>query len=76
MILGQHNALTAQPWVHDNRPLSSLASWPPEPCRWLGYNAIIQSFVNEDRTLANPASAPWRRRLASRLADFMEGFMH
>ncbi|MGE7994202.1 NAD(P)/FAD-dependent oxidoreductase [Pseudomonas sp. NPDC089554] len=76
LILGQHNELTAQPWVHDNRPLSSLASWPPEPCRWLGYNAIIQSFVHEDRTLANPGSAPWRRRLASGLADFMEGFMH
>ncbi|MEA5671082.1 FAD-binding oxidoreductase [Pseudomonas sp. MH2] len=76
LILGQHNELTAQPWVHDNRPLSSLASWPPEPCRWLGYNAIIQSFVHEDRTLANPASPAWRRRLASGLAGFMEGFMH
>jgi len=76
LILDQHNALTAQPWVYDNRPLSSLASWPPEPCRWLGYNAIIKSFVHEDRTLADPGSAPWRRRLASNLADFMEGFMH
>ncbi|HDS1734603.1 FAD-dependent oxidoreductase [Pseudomonas sp. BP8] len=76
LMLDQHNALTAQPWVHDNRPLSSLASWPPEPCRWLGYNAIIKSFVHEDRTLANPTSAPWRRRLASSMADFMEGFMH
>ncbi|MFK9096869.1 NAD(P)/FAD-dependent oxidoreductase [Pseudomonas guariconensis] len=75
LILGQHNALTAQPWVYDNRPLSSLASWPPEPCRWLGYNAIIRSFVYEDQTLAQPGSAPWRRRLASTLADFMEGFM-
>lgn len=76
LLLGQHNALTAQPWVHDNRPLSSLASWPPEPCRWLGYNAIIQSFVFEDRTLASPASPPWRRRMASGLADFMQGFMN
>ena len=75
LILGQHNALTAQPWVHDNRALSSLASWPPEPCRWLGYNAIIRSFVFEDKTLASPASPPWRRRLASNLASFMEGFM-
>ncbi|EKT4466984.1 FAD-dependent oxidoreductase [Pseudomonas putida] len=75
LILDQHNALTAQPWVYDNRPLSSLATWPPEPCRWLGYNAIIQSFVHEDQTLANPGSAPWRRRLAIALADFMEGFM-
>ena len=67
LILGQHNALTAQPWVYDNRPLSSLASWPPEPCRWLGYNAIIRSFVHEDQTLAQPGSAPgegaWPARL-------------
>jgi len=76
LILGQHNALTAQPWVYDNRALSSLASWPPEPCRWLGYNAIIQSFVFEDRTLASPASPPWRRRMASSLADFMQSFMN
>lgn len=76
LILGQQNVLTAQPWVHDNRPLSSLASWPPEPCRWLGYNAIIRSFVHEDRVLADPASPAWRRNLASGLADFMEGFMH
>lgn len=76
LILDQRNALTAQPWVYDNRPLSSLASWPPEPCRWLGYNAIIKSFVLEDQTLASPGSPPWRRRLASGLADFMEGFMH
>ncbi len=75
LILGQHNALTAQPWVHDNRALSSLANWPPEPCRWLGYNAIIQSFIFEDRTLASPASPPWRRRMASGLADFMQSFM-
>ncbi|MEW9903301.1 NAD(P)/FAD-dependent oxidoreductase [Pseudomonas putida] len=75
LILGQHNALTAQPWVYDNRPLSGLASWPPEPCRWLGYNAIIRSFVYEDQTLAQPGSPPWRRRLARTLADFMEGFM-
>ncbi|MGE8451929.1 MAG: FAD-dependent oxidoreductase, partial [Pseudomonadales bacterium] len=54
----------------------ALRAWEPEPCRWLGYNAIIRSFVHEDQTLANPASAPWRRRMASRIAGFMEGFMH
>lgn len=76
LILGQHNRLTEQPWVHRPAALHSLARWEPEPCRWLGYNAIIKSFVHEDQTLANPASAPWRRRLASGVADFMEGFMH
>lgn len=76
LILGQRNALTAQPWVHPQARLNSLARWEPEPCRWLGYNAIIKSFVHEDQTLANPASAPWRRRLASGVANFMEGFMH
>ncbi|WP_223485054.1 hypothetical protein [Pseudomonas sp. A-RE-19] len=44
--------------------------------RWLGYSAIIRSFVHEDQTLANPATAPWRRKLASGIAGFMEGFMH
>ncbi|MGA4817213.1 hypothetical protein ACPA9J_30785 [Pseudomonas aeruginosa] len=48
------------------RPLDSLARWEPEPCRWLGYNAIIRSFVHEDRVLADPHSAPlapqpWRK---------------
>jgi len=26
--------------------------------------------------LANPNTAPWRRKLASGVAGFMEGFMH
>jgi hypothetical protein len=42
----------------------------------LGYNAIIRSFVYEDQTLADPNTAPWRRKLASGIAGFMEGFMH
>jgi len=74
-ILGRASALTAQPWVLGERPLSTLKAWEPEPCRWLGYNAIVRSFVHEDRVLANPHSAPWRRALAARLADFMEGLM-
>ncbi len=76
LILGRASALTAQPWVLGERPLSTLKAWEPEPCRWLGYNAIVRSFVHEDRVLANPHSAPWRRALAARLADFMEGLMH
>lgn len=75
LILGQDNPLTRQPWVLSNSSLSSLPGWEPEPCRWLGYNAIIRSFVHEDRVLADPRSAPWRRRLASGVAGFMEGFM-
>ncbi|MFK0086742.1 NAD(P)/FAD-dependent oxidoreductase [Pseudomonas sp. NPDC090755] len=75
LILERRSSLTEQPWVHPDSALTSLKGWEPEPCRWLGYNAIIKSFVHEDQTLANPASAPWRRRLASGVADFMEGFM-
>ncbi|KAB0774185.1 FAD-dependent oxidoreductase, partial [Pseudomonas aeruginosa] len=55
--------------------LDSLARWEPEPCRWLGYNAIIRSFVHEDRVLADPHSAPWRRSLAQTLAAGMESLM-
>ncbi|UUY06973.1 FAD-binding oxidoreductase [Pseudomonas sp. J452] len=75
LILGQDSELIRQPWVISDGHLSQLCSWEPEPCRWLGYNAIIQSFVHEDRVLADPHSAPWRRRLAQSVAGFMESFM-
>jgi glycine/D-amino acid oxidase-like deaminating enzyme len=75
LLLGRASPLTEQPWVLGERPLSALKAWEPEPCRWLGYNAIVRSFVHEDRVLASPHSAPWRRALAARLADFMEGLM-
>lgn len=76
LILEQDNELTRQPWVLGDTGIASLPRWEPEPCRWLGYNAIIRSFVHEDRVLADPQSPPWRRRLAQRLAGLMEGFMH
>ena len=75
LILDQQSELTRQPWVLGDQPINRLPRWEPEPLRWLGYNAIIQSFVHEDRVLANPDSAPWRRQLASSLAGTMEKFM-
>jgi glycine/D-amino acid oxidase-like deaminating enzyme len=76
LILGRDTPLVHQPWVLRERGLDALKAWEPEPCRWLGYNAIIRSFVHEDQVLANPNSAPWRRKLATSVAGFMEGFMH
>jgi glycine/D-amino acid oxidase-like deaminating enzyme len=76
LILERDTELVHQPWVIPQGGLDTLRAWEPEPCRWLGYNAIIRSFVHEDQTLANPATAPWRRKLASGVAGFMEGFMH
>ena len=76
LILGRDSALTHQPWVIRERGLDALKPWEPEPCRWLGYNAIIRSFVHEDQVLANPNTAPWRRKFATGVAGFMEGFMH
>lgn len=76
LILGRETVLTRQPWVVGDRPLSSLPRWEPEPLRWLGYNAIIRSFVLEDRVLRNPATPPWRRRMAEGLAGAMERLMH
>jgi glycine/D-amino acid oxidase-like deaminating enzyme len=75
LILDQQSELTHQPWVLGDQSINRLPRWEPEPLRWLGYNAIIQSFVHEDRVLANPDSAPWRRQLASSLAGTMEKFM-
>jgi len=74
LILQRDSQQVRQPWVIQGG-LDKLRAWEPEPCRWLGYNAIIRSFVHEDQVLANPATAPWRRKLASRVAGFMEGFM-
>jgi glycine/D-amino acid oxidase-like deaminating enzyme len=74
LILQRDTELVRQPWVIHGG-LDALRAWEPEPCRWLGYNAIIRSFVHEDQTLANPATAPWRRKLATGIAGFMEGFM-
>jgi glycine/D-amino acid oxidase-like deaminating enzyme len=75
LILGHDSPLTEQPWVLRERPVKALKPWEPEPCRWLGYNAIVSSFAYEDQILANPRSAPWRRNMASRLANFMEGLL-
>ncbi|MFY1667997.1 NAD(P)/FAD-dependent oxidoreductase [Pseudomonas sp. Pseu.R1] len=75
LILERDSPLVHQPWVIREGGLNRLKAWEPEPCRWLGYNAIIRSFVSEDQTLANPATPVWRRKIASGIADFMEGFM-
>ncbi|UTW09086.1 NAD(P)/FAD-dependent oxidoreductase [Pseudomonas benzenivorans] len=75
LLLGRASPLTAQPWVFADSPLTGLKAWEAEPWRWLGYNAIVHSFGHEDRVLADPHSPPWRRALAARLADFMEGLM-
>jgi glycine/D-amino acid oxidase-like deaminating enzyme len=76
LILQRDTERVSQPWVIAQGGLHALKAWEPEPWRWLGYNAIIRSFVHEDQTLANPTSAPWRRKLASGVAGFMEGLMH
>ncbi|MGY2167019.1 NAD(P)/FAD-dependent oxidoreductase [Pseudomonas gingeri] len=75
LILQRDTQRVHQPWVIPQGGLAALKAWEPEPCRWLGYNAIIRSFVHEDQTLANPNTPPWRRKLASGVAGFMEGFM-
>lgn len=75
LILQRDSPLVRQPWVIREGGLNRLQAWEPEPLRWLGYNAIIRSFVSEDQTLANPHAALWRRKMASGIADFMEGFM-
>ncbi|KAF1052275.1 MAG: Gamma-glutamylputrescine oxidoreductase [Stenotrophomonas maltophilia] len=76
LILNQDTLETRQPWVINDRSMQdSLRGWEPEPCRWLGYNAIIRSFVHEDEVLANPHTPAWRRSLAEKLAATMEGLM-
>jgi glycine/D-amino acid oxidase-like deaminating enzyme len=75
LILERDTPLVRQPWVIRDGALNSLKPWEPEPCRWLGYNAIVRSFVSEDQILADPATPAWRRKMAMGVADFMEGMM-
>ncbi|MDE1896510.1 MAG: FAD-dependent oxidoreductase [Rhodospirillales bacterium] len=76
LILGQESVETRQPWViRDKEMKDALRRWEPEPLRWLGYNAIVNSFGLEDRVLANPRSGSWRRRMAQALAARMLGLM-
>lgn len=77
LILGRDSPETHQPWVINDRTIQdALRPWEPEPLRWLGYKAIIESFAREDEVLANPATPAWRRRMAEKLADSMEKLMH
>jgi glycine/D-amino acid oxidase-like deaminating enzyme len=76
LILGRDSLETRQPWVVTDRPIeNALRRWEPEPLRWLGYKAILESFAREDEVLANQASPPWRRHMAEKLADSMERLM-
>lgn len=76
LILGRETLATCQSWVINDRTMQdALRPWDPEPFRWLGYKAIIQSFVHEDKVLANPHSPAWRRRMAEKLAGNMEKLM-
>jgi glycine/D-amino acid oxidase-like deaminating enzyme len=75
LILGRDTTLLQQPWVMRESRIEQLARWEPEPLRWLGYNAIIYSFVHEDQVLADPQTSAWRRKLVQWWARFMESFM-
>jgi glycine/D-amino acid oxidase-like deaminating enzyme len=76
LILGHDTPETEQPWVIRDRTMrQALRRWEPEPLRWLVYNSIVASFAHEDKVLANPRSAPWRRHLAQTLAAHMERLM-
>ena len=76
LILGRESSLLEQPWVQRDSRIDQLPRWEPEPLRWLGYNAIIRSFVQEDKVLADPHSASWRRRWVQWYARRMESLMH
>lgn len=75
LILDQHSERVEQPWVFRDKPLSALATWEPEPCRWIAYKGIISAFATEDCVLANPQTAPWRRTLVSKVAASLERLM-
>jgi glycine/D-amino acid oxidase-like deaminating enzyme len=75
LILGRDSSLLEQPWVQREGRIDRLPRWEPEPLRWLGYNAIMRSFAQEDRVLADPNSASWQRKWVQWWANRMESLM-
>lgn len=76
LVLGRDTPETRAPWViRDSSIDQALRGWEPEPFRWLGYSTVMAAYSHEDRVLANPASADWRRRMASMLAERMSRLM-
>ncbi len=75
LILGKASERVEQPWVIRDQPVAALARWEPEPCRWLGYKAIMSAFANEDKLLDDPNSPPWRRKLACTISARLEHLM-
>jgi glycine/D-amino acid oxidase-like deaminating enzyme len=75
LILERDTSRVDQPWVLREKSLKALATWEPEPCRWIAYKGIMSAFANEDRVLADLHSTPWRRTLASKIATSLERLM-
>ncbi|MEH6650529.1 MAG: FAD-binding oxidoreductase [Motiliproteus sp.] len=71
LILERDSELVAMSWVYRQPAKSALKRWEPEPFRWLTYRAINACFGWEERILCSPQSAPWQKRLASKVASTM-----
>lgn len=75
LILNKDTLHTRQPWVLNDKPLSALRKWEPEPLRWITYKATNLMLIYEDKVLADLNSPKWKRKLVSKLCDILESVL-
>ncbi len=68
LLLEKTSELTQMPWAHHGSLQQHARRWEMEPLRWLGYRAILNTFVYEESVLSNNKSSTWKRRAIDGLA--------
>lgn len=75
LILNKETLNTQQPWVLNNKPLTALRKWEPEPIRWLTYKTLNQMLIYEDKVLADLSSPRWKRKSVVFICDVLESLI-
>lgn len=75
LILGKDTLHTQQPWVMNEKPLSALKKWEPEPFRWLTYKTLNKVLIYEDKLLADLTTPKWKRKAIVALSNMLDSIM-
>ncbi len=75
LVLEKETELTTMPWAHQGSLQEHVQRWEPEPLRWLGYSAILNTLSYEETVLSNNNSPQWKRRTVSGLAGLVKSVL-
>ena len=75
LVLEKDTELTSMPWAHHGSLEQHARRWEPEPLRWIGYSAILNTLAYEESVLSNTASAKCKRRTIDGLAKLAKSVL-